>query len=142
MAIVRTELIVTSSDSDYAVPGDMSAAQLITAYSTQIPGLSNMTHTERTEYRAELGGDVRVVTFSPRTGTKGAGEVVRTELIVTSSDSDYAVPGDMTPAQLITAYATQIPGLSNMTHTERYEDRAGFGRVRIVTFSPRTGTKG
>ncbi len=139
--IVRTELIVTSSDSDYAVPGDMSPAQLITAYSSQIPGLSNMTHTERTEERAGFG-TVRIVTFSPRTGTKGAGEVVRTELIVTSSDSDYAVPGDMTPAQLITAYSSQIPGLTNMTHTERYEDRAGFGRVRIVTFSPRTGTKG
>ena len=141
-AISRTELIVTSSDSDYQVPGDMTAAQLVTAYSSQIPGLSNMTSTERIEYRDGIG-NVRVVTFSPRTGTKGAGETIsRTELIVTSSDSDYQVPGDMTAAQLVTAYASQIPGLSNMTSTERIEYREGIGHVRVVTFSPRTGTKG
>jgi hypothetical protein len=141
--ISRTELIVTSSDSDYQVPGDMTAAQLVTAYASQIPGLSSMTSTERIEYRDGIG-NVRVVTFSPRTGTKGAGAVTiaRTELIVTSSDSDYQVPGDMTAAQLVTAYASQIPGLSSMTSTERIEYRDGIGNVRVVTFSPRTGTKG
>jgi hypothetical protein len=137
--IVRTELVVTSSDSDYAVPGDMTPAQLITAYASQIPGLANMTYVET--YQDRDIGRVRVVTFSPRTGTKGAGAVVRTELVVTSSDSDYAVPGDMTPAQLVTAYASQIPGLANMTYVETYQDR-DIGRVRVVTFSPRTGTKG
>lgn len=138
-AIVRTELIVTSSDSDYQIPGDMSPAQLIAAYSSQIPGLSNMVYDERVEPRAGLG-NVRVVTFKPRTGTKGA--IVRTELIVTSSDSDYQIPGDMSPAQLIAAYSSQIPGLSNMVYDERVEPRAGLGDVRVVTFKPRTGTKG
>ena len=137
MAIVKTEIIVTSTDTDYQVPGDMSTAQIVTAYAAQIPGLSNMTSVERVESRDI--GDVRVVTFSPRTGTKGA--VVRTEIIVTSTDTDYQVPGDMTPAQIVTAYASQISGLSNMTYTERVETR-DIGDVRIVTFSPRTGTKG
>jgi ribosomal protein L17 len=135
--VAQTVLIVTSTDSEYTVPGDMTAQQLVTAYSSQIPGLSSMTSSERYEDRAI--GRVRIVTFSPRTGTKGA--VAQTVLIVTSTDSEYTVPGDMTAAQLVTAYSSQIPGLSSMTSSERYEDRA-IGQVRIVTFSPRTGTKG
>jgi hypothetical protein len=138
-SIARTEIIVTSSDSDYQVPGDLSPAQIVTAYAAQIPGLSNMTSEERVEYRDGVG-NVRIVTFKPRTGTKGA--VARTEIIVTSSDSDYQVPGDLSPAQIVTAYAAQIPGLSNMTHESRVEFRDGVGEVRIVTFKPRTGTKG
>jgi ribosomal protein L17 len=138
--VAQTVLIVTSTDSEYTVPGDMTAAQLVTAYSSQIPGLSSMTSTERYEQRAI--GQVRIVTFSPRTGTKGStGPVAQTVLIVTSTDSEYTVPGDMTAAQLVTAYSSQIPGLSSMTSTERYEQRS-IGQVRIVTFSPRTGTKG
>ena len=140
--IVRTELIVTSLDTDYQVPGDMSIAQLVAAYSTSIAGLANMTAVERIENRPDIG-QVRVVTFSPRTGTKGAeAPVVRTELIVTSLDTDYQVPGDMSVAQLVAAYSTSIAGLANMTATERYENRPDIGRVRVVTFSPRTGTKG
>lgn len=140
--IARTELIVTSLDTDYQVPGDMSIAQLVTAYSSNIPGLANMTATERFEDRPDIGR-VRIVTFSPRTGTKGSeAPVARTELIVTSLDTDYQVPGDMSIAQLVTAYSSNIPGLANMTATERYENRPDIGRVRVVTFSPRTGTKG
>lgn len=140
--IVRTELIVTSLDTDYQVPGDMSIAQLVNAYSTSIAGLANMTASERIETRDGVG-QVRVVTFSPRTGTKGAdAPVVRTELIVTSLDTDYQVPGDMSIAQLVNAYSTSIAGLANMTAVERFENRPDIGRVRVVTFSPRTGTKG
>jgi hypothetical protein len=73
---------------------------------------------------------------------KMANNVVRTELILTTTDSDYQVPGDMSPQQLVAAYGASIPGLANMTFTERYEFRDGLGNVRIVTFSPRTGTKG
>lgn len=68
--------------------------------------------------------------------------IVRTELIVTTNDSDYQVPGDMSPTQLITAYGASIPGLSNMAYEERVEFRDGIGNVRVVTFKPRTGTKG
>lgn len=135
--IVRTEIIVTTNDTDYQVPGDMSAQQVITAYSASIPGLSNMTYEERIETRDI--GQVRVITFKPRTGTKGA--VVRTEIIVTTNDTDYQVPGDMSPQQVITAYSSSIPGLSNMTYEERIENR-DIGQVRVITFKPRTGTKG
>jgi len=71
MAITLTKLIVTSTDTEYQVPGDMNAAQLTTAYSSTIPGLSSMTSTERLEAAADGVNQVRVVTFSPRTGTKG-----------------------------------------------------------------------
>lgn len=68
--IVKTEVIVTTNDTDYQVPGDLSAAQIVTAYGSSIPGLSNMTSESRVEYREGVG-NVRVVTFKPRTGTKG-----------------------------------------------------------------------
>lgn len=71
-----------------------------------------------------------------------ATNIVRTELIVTTNDTDYQVPGDMSAQQLITAYGASIPGLSNMTHETRVEYREGVGNVRVVTFKPRTGTKG
>lgn len=67
--------------------------------------------------------------------------IVRTELIVTTNDSDYQIPGDWTPQQLITNYSASIPGLANMTFTEEVQQR-DIGAVRVVTFKPRTGTKG
>lgn len=68
--------------------------------------------------------------------------IVRTEVIVTTNDTDYQVPGDMSPAQLVAAYASSIPGLANMTSESRVEYREGVGNVRVVTFKPKTGTKG
>jgi hypothetical protein len=67
--------------------------------------------------------------------------IVRTEVIVTSNDTDYQIPGDWTPQQLITNYSASIPGLANMTYENRVEER-DIGSVRVVTFKPRTGTKG
>jgi hypothetical protein len=141
VSIARTELVIASSDTDYQIPGDMTAAQLVTAYAGQISGLSSMVSEERIEYREGVG-NVRVVTFKPRTGTKGAVAIARTELVIASSDTDYQIPGDMTAAQLVTAYAGQISGLSSMVSEERIEYREGVGNVRVVTFKPRTGTKG
>jgi len=69
MAIVKTEMIVTSADSAYSVPGEWTAAQLVASYSAQIPGLASMTSTETIETRAE--GQVKVVTFTARSGNKG-----------------------------------------------------------------------
>jgi hypothetical protein len=68
--------------------------------------------------------------------------IVRTELIVTSNDTDYQIPGDWTPQQLVTNYQSSIPGLANMTYEQRTEYREGLGNVRVVTFKPKTGTKG
>ena len=69
MAVVKTEFTVTSADSTYQIPGDWTPAQIVQNYASQVPGIGNMSFTERVETRAD--GDVRVVTFSPRTGTKG-----------------------------------------------------------------------
>jgi hypothetical protein len=68
--------------------------------------------------------------------------IVRTELIVTTNDTDYQIPGDWTPAQLVTNYSASISGLANMVHESRVEYREGLGNVRVVTFKPKTGTKG
>jgi len=67
--------------------------------------------------------------------------IVQTTATITSTDTDYNVPGDLTPTQFVAAYSSQIPGLSNMTYEERVETR-DIGQVRVITFKPKTGTKG
>lgn len=68
--------------------------------------------------------------------------VVRTIAVITSTDSEYTVPGDLTPAQFITAYSGQIPGLSSMAFDEVVANVEGVSQVRTITFRPKTGTKG
>jgi hypothetical protein len=67
--VVKTTFIVTSTDTEYSVPGDWTADALKANYANQVPGIGNMNATETT--RATEGGLERVVTFSPRTGSKG-----------------------------------------------------------------------
>ena len=69
MAVVRTVMVITSTDSTYTVPGDWTAAQLVSSYSASIPGLGSFNPTESVATGAD--GDVRTVTFSPRVGNKG-----------------------------------------------------------------------
>ena len=69
MSIVKTEFTVLNSDSTYQIPGDWSAAQIVASYSSQVPGIGNMVSEEQIVTRAE--GQVKVITFKPRTGTKG-----------------------------------------------------------------------
>jgi len=68
--------------------------------------------------------------------------VFRTYINVSSTDSDYRLPGDVSPEDFVSGYATQIQGLGNMQAASTYEDRPGEGRVRVLTFTPRQGTKG
>lgn len=68
--------------------------------------------------------------------------IVRTIVDITSSDSSYEIPGDLTADQFINGYGAQVQGLSNMSNTSRVENRAGVGEVRVLTFTPRQGTKG
>ena len=70
MTVVRTQFTVTSTDEEFSVPGDLNAAQIIASYSTQVPALRNMAHTESVR-NVDGVGSVRFITFSPRTGTKG-----------------------------------------------------------------------
>lgn len=67
--IVTTYIIITTTDSVYSVDGDMSPTQAVANYSSMIPGLAAMQYTSTVETRAE--GEVRVLTFSQRSGQKG-----------------------------------------------------------------------
>lgn len=69
MAIVKTEFTVLNADSTYQIPGDWTAAAIVASYSSQVPGIGSMVAEETVETRAE--GQVKVITFKPRTGTKG-----------------------------------------------------------------------
>lgn len=65
MAIAETKFDVVSSGQSYTVPGEWSAAQIVSMYSATIAGLGNMDSSVVDE------GTVRTITFRPRTGTKG-----------------------------------------------------------------------
>jgi hypothetical protein len=69
MAIVRTIISIPSQDSQYAIPGEYTAAQVQTMYATQIPGIANMTSTV-TEAVGPTGEE-RTITFAARAGNKG-----------------------------------------------------------------------
>ena len=64
-AITSTNIVVVSTDTSYNIPGDWSSEQISSTYSAQIPGLSGMVA------ETSISGDVKTVTFRPRTGTKG-----------------------------------------------------------------------
>lgn len=67
--------------------------------------------------------------------------IVKTEFVVTSQDTTYQIPGDWDSAAIVANYASQVPGIGNMTSSEAIETRAE-GQVKVITFRPRTGTKG
>lgn len=69
--VVKTKLVITSTDTDYEIPGDWSVDQVKANYASSIQGLGNMSHTETLVQSLDGAGQVRVITFSPRTGTKG-----------------------------------------------------------------------
>lgn len=69
MAIVRTIISIPSQDSQYAIPGEYTAAQIQYMYAAQIPGIANMTSTV-TESTG-TGGEERTITFAVRAGNKG-----------------------------------------------------------------------
>jgi hypothetical protein len=69
MAVTSTIMVITQSDQTFNIPGDWSVAQLVASYSAAIPGLAGFVPTET--IATGVDGDVRTVTFSPRTGNKG-----------------------------------------------------------------------
>lgn len=68
--------------------------------------------------------------------------VVQTNIVITATDTEYSVPGDLSVAQVIAAYSAQIPGLSGYQSSEEIVNRDGIGEVRVITFRPKSGTKG
>ena len=69
MAIIKTIIKVPSLDAIYNIPGSFTGAELQSMYAASINGIANMTFTSVDSTTPE--GEVREVTFSPRTGNKG-----------------------------------------------------------------------
>lgn len=63
--ITQTVFEVQSTGQEFQIPGDFSVDQIVSSYSSNIPGLGSMQASVSEE------GEVRTITFSPRTGTKG-----------------------------------------------------------------------
>lgn len=69
MAVVSTVMVITATDQTFTIPGDWTPAQLVSSYSASISGLAGYAYSESLATGAD--GDVRTVTFTPRTGNKG-----------------------------------------------------------------------
>lgn len=67
--------------------------------------------------------------------------IVKTEIVVPSQDARYSVPGNFTPDYIKQAYATDFPGIGQMSVTEAIETRVE-GEVKVLTFKPKVGEKG
>lgn len=63
--ITTTNFTVVSTGQTFSVPGEWDAPALVNMYSATVPGLANM------DSQVQDEGNVRTVTFRPRTGTKG-----------------------------------------------------------------------
>jgi hypothetical protein len=140
MAATVTKTIVTiaSTDTEYQIPGDYTPASIQRNYANDIPNIGSMQFEERVV--TQDGETVREITFKPRTGTKGAG-VTKTIVTIASTDTEYQIPGDYTPASIQRNYANDIPNIGSMQFEERVVTQDGE-TVREITFKPRTGTKG
>jgi hypothetical protein len=67
--------------------------------------------------------------------------VANTIVTIASTDTEYKIPGDWTPASIQRNYANDIPNIGSMQFEERVVIKDGE-TVREITFKPRTGTKG
>ena len=58
---------------------------------------------------------------------------------ITTSGQEYTLPGtSWTPEQIVNTYAASVPGIGSMDAEVRTNDNGD----KVVTFRPRTGTKG
>lgn len=69
MAILKTIIKVPSLDAVYNVPGEWTAESIKSTYRNSIAGIDSMTSTVVDLTTSE--GNVREITFAPRTGNKG-----------------------------------------------------------------------
>jgi hypothetical protein len=69
MAVIKTIIVVASTDTEYTIPGDRSVDFVRTNYAGDISGIGSMQADERVI--SIDGGEAREITFKPRTGTKG-----------------------------------------------------------------------
>jgi hypothetical protein len=69
MAVIKTQIRVVPTDTEYLIPGDYSAAQIVTMYTGTIDNIASYASSEQVQTGPD--GDVRVVTFTARSGNKG-----------------------------------------------------------------------
>lgn len=65
MAITSTKIVIVNTGREYNIPGDKTADEIIRDYAASIDNIGNMDNAVTVE------GEVKTITFSPRTGTKG-----------------------------------------------------------------------
>lgn len=61
-----TNIEISSTGQEFSIPGDWTAAQIVTNYGASIQGIGSMESTV-----SDLGDGVKLIVFRPRTGTKG-----------------------------------------------------------------------
>ena len=62
-----------------------------------------------------------------------------TIVVITTSGQEYSLPGTAwTPEQIVNTYAASVPGIGSMAS----EVETNANGDKVVTFRPRTGSKG
>ena len=65
--MAQTLVIISTSGQEFTLPGvNWTADQVVSSFAASVPGLAQMASTIETQ------GEDKVITFRPRTGTKGA----------------------------------------------------------------------
>ena len=64
--------------------------------------------------------------------------MANTRIIIVQTGADYTLPGtSWTTQQVVSNFADSVPGIGSMSVEETFE-----GEDKVLTFRPRTGTKG
>ena len=128
MAIAGTKVRIPGQEERSFANFDMSVEQVRASFQGAID-LSNMNVAESRE------GAWKVLTFTPRTGTKGA-TLAGTKVRIPGQEERSFANFDMSVEQVRASFQGAID-LSNMNVAETRE-----GNWKVLTFTPRTGTKG
>ena len=129
---LTTTVVISTSGQEFPMPGvDWTVDQLKTSLGSVVPGIAGMESTVTTTAEGN-----KIITFAPRTGTKGA---LTTTVVISTSGQEFPMPGvDWTVDQLKTSLGSVVPGIAGM---ESPVTTTAEGN-KIITFAPRTGTKG
>lgn len=64
--------------------------------------------------------------------------MARTLVVITTSGQELPLPGtDWTAATVVQSFAASVPGIASMN-----SEVSSQGEDKVITFSPRVGTKG
>ena len=129
--MANTIVTIVSTGAEYTLPGTQwTVESVVSNFADSVPGIGSM----QSEVTTAENGD-KLISFRPRTGTKGAGNTVVT---IVSTGAEYTLPGTQwTVESVVSNFADSVPGIGSMQSEVTMD-----GENKLISFRPRTGTKG